>query len=269
MSKDSPAAHPRWTELVALRGALRSQIAACIADLQALDDSRAVVLGQYAAAFGERMLTLSRLEIEAARLKREIDLVQAALNAGRDVDYDEVDRTLEREFAEWQQRLSTEAEELDRRRRVLDHLVDPAKATDLRRLYRTLVRRLHPDLNPDLPPARQELWHRTLKANDHCDLDELAALELLTREDDGADDPPPDVDSLEAFEQEVGSLRRRHDELLAKLNAQRSQWPFDQMPLLADADAVAARQAELDQRIAAADALRAERRQWLDQLIGS
>jgi len=267
---DSPAPHPRWTELVALRGALRSQIAACLADLHALEDSRPVVLGEYSAAFGERLLTLSSLEIDTARLKREIELVQAALNASQEVDYDEVDQTLQREFAEWQDRLTAQAEEMTRHRGVLDNLLDPAKATDMRRLYRTLVRRLHPDLNPEQAPARRELWHRTLKANEQRDLAELGALELLTRDDESpeAAQTPAGIDTLEAFQQEVDSLRSRHEDLLTKLDAQRHQWPFDQLAILRDPGAVAARQAELDQRIAAAVALRGERRQWLDQLIG-
>lgn len=56
-----PAIHPRWAELAALRDALLGQIASSLAELHELDDALGVVLGQYSAAFGERLLRLSRL----------------------------------------------------------------------------------------------------------------------------------------------------------------------------------------------------------------
>ncbi len=263
MSSSPPAPHPDWSRLIEKREALRSQIAAVLTDTHALADSRPVAIARYAAAFGDRLIRLQRLEIEAARLKREIGLVQAEINSGRDIDYGIIHETLEKEFAEWQAKLDAEATGLLKLRGVLDDLLDPATFHALRDLYRTLARRLHPDLNPSQSTAAAELWHRVSTAYGERNLSELQALEILSSDAPSA--PPPG--SLEALRSLLEQLRGQLEQLLTTLAARRKEWPFDQSPVLDDPAATAARQAELDQRIAAAAALRDERKQWLNQLL--
>ena len=263
MSSILPTAHPEWNDLLQKRDAFQSQIAAVISDLHSLDDSRTVVLGRYAAAFGERLKNLHSLEIEAARLKREIELVQAAFNSGRELDYVKIQETLDAEFAEWQAKLDAEALELAKHRGVLDGLLDPETTRALRNLYRTLARRLHPDINPGQSTASAELWHRVNAAYDLRDLDELKAIEILTRDSDTL----PAPESMESLHVLVEKLRHQLDRLLHTLASRRKEWPFDQLETLDDDAATAARQMELDERIRIAEALRDERKQWLNQLL--
>lgn len=263
MASPLPTAHPEWNDLSLQRDAFQQQIAAVLTDLHALDDSREVVIARYAAAFGERLKALHGLEIEAARLKREIEMVQAALNSGTEVDYGKLQETLEAEFAEWQAKLDAEALELAKHRATLDNLLDPATARELRSLYRTLVRRLHPDLNPEQSASSAELWHRVNTAYDLRDLDELKALEILTR-DAGKSSTADSMESLRAL---VEKLRLQLDRLLRSLADRRKSWPFDQIEALDDETVVAERQRMLDARIRAAEALRYERKQWLDILL--
>jgi hypothetical protein len=263
MSQTSPIAHPEWNEMLEKQDAFRSQIAAVLTDLHALEDSRAVVIGRYAADFGEQLNRLHQAEIDAARLKREIELVQAAVNSGRDVDYEEIHAILEAEFAEWQARIGEEFDDFVHHWSMLPYMLDPATTRALRRIYRTLARRLHPDLNPLQSPARAEMWHRVAAAYTMRDLAELEALELLTRDADAA--PPPD--SVEALHETLEKLRDQLDLLLVRFGKHRMEWPFDQLPLLDDPGAVAARQAELEARITTAESVRDERKQWLNQLL--
>jgi hypothetical protein len=51
------------------------------------------------------------------------------------------------------------------------------------------------------------------------------------------------------------------------LASRRKTWPFDQLDTLDDEAATAARQAELDERIRSLNALRDERKHWLNQLL--
>ncbi len=268
VTEATPIPHPEWENLRATRDALLVEMAATVVELHAMEDSRIVILGRYAAAFGDRLVRLGAIEIEAARLKRETELVQAALNAGEDVDFDAIEETLREEFAEWQVKLMDQARQLADHREVLAHLLDPAEAECIRKIFRILVRRLHPDLHPDPSAQDAEMWHRVLAAYEGNDLDELNALELITRV--AAVDPPAgDGDAIAMLLDEIATRRMQLRRLLDRLSAMRSQWPFDQLPVLDDEGAVATRQAELDGRIAEATALRDARKRWLDGLLGN
>ncbi len=265
MSKSIPIPHPEWSDLLEKRAALQSQIAAVITDIHSLADTKPVVIGRYAAAFSNRLFRLHEAEIESARLKREIELVQAAINSGREVDYEQIQAILEAEFAEWQARLVEEIDDLTHHWGMLEcgELLDPKIASKLRERFRVLARRLHPDLNPAQSPAQAELWHRVAAAYEAQDLDELDAIEILTRDADAT----PVPDSMEALRAALDKLRGQLDVLLVRYSNQRKEWPFDQVPVLEDPNAVAARQAEFDERIVAAEAIRDERKHWLNQLL--
>jgi hypothetical protein len=265
MSKSLPIPHPEWNNLLEKRDALETQIAAVLTDIHMLADSKSVVIGRYAAAFSNRLFRLHEAEIESARLKREIELVQAAVNSGQELDYEQIHATLDAEFAEWQAKLTAEIDDLTHYWGMLEtsQLLDEATARKLRNLYRVLARRLHPDLNPSQSPTDAELWHRVTAAYDRREIDELDALEILTRNADSA----PVPDSMEVLRGTLQKLRDQLDRLLISLAKRRQEWPFDQLPVLDDPAATATRQAELDARIITTEATRDERKQWLNQLL--
>ena len=268
VSDSSPVRGPEWERLIEQRNALRTQIAAVLSDLDDLEEVRPVILGQYAEAFGDRLIRLQTCEIESARLKREIELVQAAHNSGQEIDYHAIQETLQKEFAEWQEQLEAEANRLENQKKVLDDLLDPATARQLQVTFRTLVKRLHPDLNPNQTTDQAEWWHRAVAAKQAQNLEELSALEIVTR--DLAADSADFLESnspLEDVRQSVAAFRAQLSRILQSLAETRKQWPFDQMPILDDPDARAEKQSELDQRIATAEALRDERRRWLNLLL--
>lgn len=265
MSKSLPIPHPEWNNLLERRDALESQVAAVLTDIHMLADSKPVVIGRYAAAFGNRLFRLHEAEIESARLKREIELVQAAVNSGAELDYEQIHATLDAEFAEWQAKLAAEIDDLTRHQGLLatSQFLDEETARKLRSLYRVLARRLHPDLNPSQSPTDAELWHRVSAAYDLREIDQLEALETLTRDTGSASVP----DSMEVLRGTLQKLRDQLDRLLVSLAKRRQEWPFDQLPVLDDPAATAARQAELDARIITTEATRDERKKWLNQLL--
>jgi transcription termination factor NusB len=242
---------------------LKSQIAVVLTDIHSLHDYRPVVIGRYAAAFADRLFKLHELEIEAARLKREAELLQACINRDREIDYEEIQSKLDDEFAEWQALLIDEIDDLTHHWGMMQYVLDRKSTRRLRSCFRILARRLHPDLHPEQSDADSELWHRVLAAYEAQDLDQLDALELVTRDSQ----EPEQTDSMDALLESVLRLKAQFDRLLSAHAEYRKEWPFDQLPLLDDLVAVTARQAELDERITTTQALRDERSHWLNQLL--
>lgn len=263
MSDSLPARHPEWEAMLQKRDALHSQIVAVLSDIYSLKGSREVVLGHYANAFGNRLIRLQAAEIEAARLKREIELIQIAINSGEEIDYEKIQEILESEFAEWQARMEAEAEKLNRQKMALSDLLDSETCRALKEKFRILARRLHPDLNPDQSRADAELWHRVTAAYEAQDLEELEAIEILSRDADYLS-PPESLDALQTL---LGKLRNQLDRHIISLADRKALWPFDQLPILDSMEETTAKQTELDARIAVSEAVRNERKTWLNKLL--
>ena len=91
-------------------------------------------------------------------------------------------------------RLEEEIVDLTHHWGMLTHVMDPQAASALRKQFLILARRLHPDLNPGQSPAHAELWHRVIAAYDVSGIDELDAVEIITRDVDSVAVP----DSMES-----------------------------------------------------------------------
>lgn len=243
--------------------ALLSEIASVITEAHELADSIPVVLARYAAAFGDRLVKLQALEIDAARCKREIELLQSAINHGDNWDYASIQEKLDGEFRDWQEKLDKEAKQFQQQQGLLNHLLDAETSRALRDKFRILARRLHPDLHPQQTPAEEELWHRVATAYEQQNLEELDAIEVITREQTQDDLSGTSDEMSEKLQRLETKLRT----LLTNLSNRRKAWPLDQLPLLDDAQATAAKQKELEERIAALTLMRDQRRDYLNRLL--
>lgn len=119
--------------------------------------------------------------------------------------------------------------------------LDADAADELRRLYRNAVKRLHPDLNPDITEEQKQLFYHAVEAYENGDINTLRMIDALA------------VDNLPNASDSIAELKRRRDSLLAQAEAVRneiarikSEFPCSEREFLADDEAVAARKAELE-----------------------
>ncbi len=265
MSSNLHVPHPEWGKMIEKHEALVSQIASVIAEAHALADSIPVVLARYARAFGDRLVKLQELEIETARCKREIELLQSVINHGGNWDYASIQEKVDAEFYEWQEKLDREAKQFQEQQGLLHHLLDEETTRALRDQFRVLARRLHPDLHPQQTPAEAELWHRVSAAYDQQNLEELEAIEVITREQTRDDLPR----SLDDMSETVQRLETKLKSLLTNLSHRRKSWPLDQLIILDSQEATAKKQKDLEARMEELTLLRDQRRSYLDHLLGS
>ena len=92
---------------------------------------------------------LLKAEIEARRAKRKLALAQAQVNRGQSVADQAIEEQLEGEFAEWEAQLNVHVQDyLDAlSNRAASRAMNERDARELKRLHRTLIKRLHPDAN--------------------------------------------------------------------------------------------------------------------------
>lgn len=117
--------------------------------------------------------------LELSKLRRKIEILQAALNSKQNVCMKDVEAELEKEFKEWSDRILKMESEILLARQAVFTEIDPNKYRKVQELYRKLVRRLHPDLNKEQTERQKLLWNRVQVAYHEMDYEELISLEIL------------------------------------------------------------------------------------------
>lgn len=118
----------------------------------------------------------------------------------------------------------------------------------VKELYRRIVKKLHPDMNPNVTDREKELWLKAQEAYQEFDLETLESIyDEITQV--AAEDIEETEDGLEKLLQMVERLERQRDELLAEIAAIKSDFPFDQKAFLEDEEQVATVQKAMGEKI--------------------
>ncbi|MEE0305658.1 MAG: hypothetical protein U0H47_05120 [Eubacterium sp.] len=129
----------------------------------------------------EYMLKLGSIEYKAyeaqcaaLRLKRKIELIQAKKNRQEKVIISAIEETLDTEFAEYQKQLDEQINKMnDALKRSKAEVLTDEENKKLKKLYRKIVKALHPDINPDVSQAQVQLFDNAVSAYKNGDLGTL------------------------------------------------------------------------------------------------
>ncbi|MBQ9058355.1 MAG: J domain-containing protein [Atopobiaceae bacterium] len=137
---------------------------------------------EYATKIGYLENDLFKWQLAARRAKRRYMLAQARANSGMAFEADEFEAQLDEELAEWENLLAQSIEDFLRaaERVVGSRPMSPFESRELKHLHRELIKRLHPDLHPDLPEEALRFFMVAQAAYKSGDLDTLRALAVAT-----------------------------------------------------------------------------------------
>ncbi len=233
--------------------ALRDQYSTQLLEYTVLTDTlRPNLEAEYMMAIGRKEYQLFSLQVEYQQYKREISLYQAALNHGVQMTAAAVADIIEQEFEEYQTQLGEQLNKVVKAEQqfAAEKLsVEESKA--IRQLYRTLVRKLHPDLNPNLPPQAATFWNRVVVAYQASNGKQLMLLADMVNEFfAGKRDVPETPNSMDELRQQIQTLSDKIENLQKQMDEIQSNPPFTFRELLNNPVAVLQKRMELDQQIA-------------------
>ncbi len=244
--------HPEIRRLRSEIGVMSSELAERLAELHDLEHIvRPNLLAIYQSKIGPWELRLLEVQCEAARWKRRVELARAALNRGEMFDVALIEAELDREFAAWRARLAEAAAEIRSAQFRLSHPLSAKDDRDLKKLFREIARKLHPDLNPAAAQSDRSLWNDVLEAYDAGDLQKLRALSILVEHDGPV---PKALEGLEQLRTEHRRLRESLEGLYRHLAEVRKQPPFSEGDNWQSEQWLSRRRKEIDEKIAAAKA---------------
>jgi hypothetical protein len=221
------------------------------------------------------MLKIGSLEYKAyefecgiLRIKRKIELVQAKLNRQEFVYLPAIEELLDAEYAEYTENLQARLNSINEAlRRNEGGRLSAEDSVELKKLYRQALKKLHPDLNPNLPEERRRLFPKAILAYRSGDLNAVRTICLLLAEITPSVESSGDPDALEALRMERDMLRERGVALRESIEKIKNSFPYNRKAFLRDAQKVAERVRELDDLLAHYREVYAEYEQRLGEML--
>lgn len=105
------------------------------------------------------------------RLRRKKALIQARINRKEKIYLSEIEFIIDVEFSDYKEKLDCKMDEINRAiSRSHSELLSKEDTILLKKLYRKIVRALHPDLNPDLSDRKKDLFYNATESYKSGDL---------------------------------------------------------------------------------------------------
>lgn len=237
--------HPDYEKLKVSVSMLRAELEAALIER----DTLLIVTcknieTKYMVALGGLEYRVYELNCEIMRQKRKSELIQARKNRQEEVSLDAVEEHLDREFAEYSEKLKEQVRKLET---ALAHdkaaSMPDKEAKELKTLYHTIVKALHPDLNPTLGADMVALFNKAVAAYEKADLVTIRVIASMIM---GRKYDMPGPDCIAELKGEKERLKELVLELARNIEEIKSDFPYNKKAMLEDPEAVKACQRELE-----------------------
>lgn len=199
----------------------------------------------------EYMLNLGSIEYRAyeaqclsLRLKRKIELIQAKKNRQEKVIISAIEETLDTEFAEYQKRLDEQINKMnDALKRSKAEVLTDEENKELKKLYRKIVKALHPDINPDVSETQVNLFDNAVQAYKNGDLN---TLRIICEMVGNSPLPEQHKDALTQLNEEKERLQNLLKAIRDSIEKIKSEYPYTMKEILEDKEKTEQKKQELE-----------------------
>jgi hypothetical protein len=205
------------------------------------------IRADYALKIGCWDQALLEAELAAHRARRRLQLAQSQVNRGERPRMDAIDEQLDSELAEWMAKAEQARLAYEQALAYLTNMTPMSQrdAGELKRAYRTLVKRLHPDVHVSDDEGHAALFMLAQTAYRNGDVATLQSLEVATRHLVTDEDDLEATDDVGLLGQELELARIEESVIRERLNALEDCEEMRLGRLLVDPEWVTARTTEL------------------------
>ena len=207
----------------------------------------------YMESIGQLQYEILCLEYDIALLKLERDLLQSYENRGEEPEIAKVQMRVEEAAQTYNENLHREEEKIKQAKEFIkeqeeeENKQKDAEKVELKRLYKQLVHRLHPDLHPEQTEWERELFLKVQEAYRNEDLERLRQLEAELNA--GMPFASVENDTIDEWEERIQKLKEQIDAIRKEIEELENTFPFTYRDKIDDKEWISAMQEELRVRI--------------------
>ena len=219
----------------------------------------------YMLAVGSLEYRALELDFEVRRLQRKIDLIQEKINRQENVVLRFIDAILDKEFADYQKELNKRLADLnDAIERYDARALSPEEVAEIKKLYRRIVKVLHPDLNPEISEAEKVLFFRATTAYERGDLKTMRLIANMTA---GCSIVDLNDESVKVLEEERTRLQKVCKSLRRSIEDIKAKYPYSMKEFVQDEEQISEKNVELQETIAQLEELRREYQNLIHKML--
>jgi hypothetical protein len=188
----------------------------------------------YIVKIGKNEYKLFELQCLDARLRRKIELMQAMKNKAEDIDLQEIEKKLDEEYAAWQRDIGKLIKKWKNSKERLDNLMSDKESAAFQKLYRDLVKRLHPDININQSEYEKSLWNRLMAAYLSGDFEEMQTIEILLENEKKRDES--NFQSIEMIKTAIKKIKEKIKSVIAEIKKANQVFPLNIKDQIKDED---------------------------------
>jgi len=188
---------------------------------------------EYMLKIGKLEYAIFEYQCKTLRTKRKIEIIQAALNREESYNITKIDKQLDKEYHEYTNKLIEKQKEIDEARSIKKSLGKPLtekESSELKKVYTLIVKKLHPDINPDTTEEQRRQFNDAVDAYKKADLSELKIIYLLIEKTSATETP----NSMEKLEARKKLLHTEKENLNNSIHKIKEAFPYCIKDLLLD-----------------------------------
>jgi hypothetical protein len=228
------AKNPEYDNLLSLIQQLETELAELVQDRDKLLYHTCPKLQtEYMLKIGKLEYAVFEYQCKILRIKRKIEIVQALLNREQSYNIDEIEKQLDKEYQEYTFKLLEKQKEIERARlksSSYGRLLTDEESSELRKLYTLIVKKLHPDINPDTTEEQHSQFVDAVNAYKNTDLSELRIIYLLLEKTSVIET----ANSMDKLKTRKESLLNEKEYLLNEIQKIKATFPYSVKDLLQD-----------------------------------
>ena len=226
------ARNPEFDRLVASIQELETELAALVHERDKLLYHICPMLQtEYMLKIGKLEYSIFEYQCKILRAKRKIELIRTFLNREQPYNIAEIEKQLDREHREYSEKLLEKQKEIEKARLTKSsygRLLTKEEEAELKKLYTLIVKKLHPDINPNTTEEQHGYFIDAVNAYKNADLSELRVISLLLEKTSVAEKP----DSMDKLQKRKEMLLNEKEYLLSELHKIKESFPYNVKKLL-------------------------------------